>query len=97
MQVKINAVLFEIPHIKLVSLETEEYCLIVEDTKLNDYVEDFLLKDYDYQSIFVSVEGSKTPVVYHNYYNANILAEGLVDALRTLDVVEVERIFRLNN
>lgn len=97
MQIKVNDVLFEVPHIKLVQLESGDYCLIVEDTVVNDYVEDFLWDDYEYQSTSVSMEGKTTLAIYYNYFDADFPVEGLIEALKTLDVVEVERIFRLNN
>jgi hypothetical protein len=97
MQIKVNDVLFEVPHIKLVHLESGEYCLIVEDTEVNDYVEDFLWDDYEYQSTSVSMEGKTTLAIYYNHFDADFPVDGLIEALKTIDVVEVERIFRLNN
>lgn len=90
-------VLLELPHIKLVRLESGAYCLMVEDTELNDYVEDFLWDDYEYQSTTVSMQGREMPVVYNNYFDADFPVGGLIEALKQLDVNEVERVFRLNN
>ena len=90
-------VLFEFPHVKLVHLESGAYCLTVEDTELNDYVEDFLWDDYEYQATSVSLEGVSMLAVYYNYFDAGFPIEGVIEALKQLDPNEVERIFRLNN
>lgn len=90
-------VLWEVPHIKIVRLESGEYCLVVEDTELNDFVEDFLWDDYEYQATSVSMQGRSNPAVYYNYFDANFHVDGLIEALNQLDLNEVKRIFSLNN
>jgi hypothetical protein len=90
-------VLLELPHIKLIHLENGEYCLMVEDTELNDYVEDFLWDDYEYMATTVTMQGRTGPVVYNNFFPADFPIADLIEALKGLDVAEVERVFRLNN
>ena len=93
----VKEVLLALPHIKLVHLESGVYCLVVEDTLLNDYVEEFLWDDYEYESTEVTIEKGSTLAVYHNYFPANFPIEDVVDSLKEIDVNEVERIFKLNN
>ncbi|KIC94378.1 hypothetical protein [Flavihumibacter solisilvae] len=97
MQISVKKVLFEIPHIQLAQLESDEYCLIVEDTELNDLVEDFLWDEYVYESTFVSSEGRDKPAIYFNTFGAGLPVEGLIERLRAINQVEVESIFRKNN
>jgi len=85
------------PHIKLVQLESGAYCLSVEDTMLNDYVEDFLWDDYEYQSTEVAIQEGTTLAVYYNYFDADFPIEDVIDSLKQIDVNEVERVFKLNN
>lgn len=92
-----QAIIFEIPHIRLTLLDTGVYCLIVEDISLNDYVEDLLWDDYEYHSTTVSMPHRKAIPVYYNYFAGGVAIEGVLGVLRQLDVNEVERIFRLNN
>ena len=41
----IKEVLFQIQHLKFVNLDSGKYCLIVEDTEVNDYVEEYMLEN----------------------------------------------------
>ena len=97
MDIVVKTLLFEIPHIRLVLLESNEYCLIVEDTELNDLVEDFLWDDYVYDSTFVSSEGRNTPAIYYNYFGVGVPVDALIEKLQTINQVEIEGIFRKNN
>jgi hypothetical protein len=90
-------VLLEFPHIRLVRSASGEYCLIVEDAELNDFVEDFLWDDYEYQATSVSVQGNSKPAVYYNYFDAAFNVDELISSLKQLDLTEAERIYRLNN
>ncbi|MDN3656198.1 hypothetical protein QWZ08_11205 [Ferruginibacter paludis] len=89
--------LFEIPHIRLIESDSGLYCLVVEDTELNDYVEDFLWDEFEYQSTSVSRHDRKTPAIYCNYFDANFSKERLLELLNQLDPGEVARIYKLNN
>lgn len=97
MQIGVKKILFEIPHIRLAQLESDEYCLIVEDTELNDLVEDFLWDDYIYESTFVTSEGRDRPAIYFNTFGVGLPVVELIERLRTINQVEVESIFRKNN
>ncbi|CAN5162675.1 hypothetical protein BH11BAC5_BH11BAC5_30950 [soil metagenome] len=89
--------LFEIPHIRLIKSDTGLCCLVVESTELNDYVEDFLWDEFDYQSTSVSLQDKKMPAIYYNYFDANFSKERLIELLNQLDLQEVTRIYKLNN
>lgn len=89
--------LFEIPHIRLTQSDSGLYCLEVEDTDLNDYVEDFLWDEFEYKSTSVSRHDKKTPAIYCNYLDANFAKERLIELLNQLDLNEVTRIYKLNN
>jgi hypothetical protein len=89
-------ILFQIPHIKLIILNDGKHCLIVEDTELNDYVEDFLSENHDIESNSVSLEDNSKLSIYYNYFEESDV-ERLVIALRKLDLIEVENIFNINN
>lgn len=100
METGIKEVLFQMPHVVLVRLEGGEYCLVVEDTELNDYVEDLLWDNFEYRATSVSQPDRSLPAVYYNYFNepgTDYPIEGVIEALQQLDAGEVERIFRLNN
>jgi hypothetical protein len=89
-------VLIELPHIKLIENEKMELIVIVEDTELNDYVEDFLCEEYELDCYGVEFYEKNNQNYYYNYYNAEDL-KVLKKALLSLDLKEVERIFALNN
>jgi hypothetical protein len=93
----VEEVLLELPHIQLVRVDSGAYCLIVEDTQLNDYVEDFLWDDYEYQSTEVAIKEEANLAIYYNYFPADFPIEDVVDSLKEIDVNEVERVFQLNN
>ena len=76
-----NNILFEVPHIKLTHAAAGMYCLVVENTELNDYVEDFLWDDLEYSSTSVSVTDRSAPAVYHNTIDASFPLEKLVEKL----------------
>ncbi|GAO42721.1 hypothetical protein [Flavihumibacter petaseus] len=90
-------VLFNIPHVKLVRLDSGRYCLVVEDTLVNDLVEDFLWDDYVYQATTVSVPGKSMPAVYSNYFDDTLPVEALIEMLQQLDPAEVEQAFKIHN
>ena len=89
--------LFEIPHIRLTQTEPGMYCLVVDSTELNDYVEDFLWDDFEYQTTSVSLHNTSALATYYNYLDAGIPTKQLVDALNQIDLNEVARIVKLNN
>ena len=89
-------VLWEIPHVKLVRMEGGSYCLIVEDTEVNDFVEDHLWDDFEYDTTSIEMAGP-TLAVYHNCFFPGLVLEPLMEALQRLDPAEVERVYRLNN
>lgn len=89
-------VLFEIPHVTLTQSDDGIYCLIVEDTELNDYVEDFLWDNFEYQATSVTMN-NKAKATYYNYFEPGLPIDRLVEALKQLDLNEVTRIYKLNN
>ena len=93
----IRDVLWEVSYIKLVQLDNSEYCLIVEDTELNDFVEDFLWDDFEFQATSVEVQRETNITVYYNYFDSSVEIDKVREALKQLDLNEVERIYRLNN
>ena len=97
MDEQIKEVLWQMEHIRFVSLETGNYCLIVEDTELNDHVEDFLWDEYEYNATRVVMDTPASIPVYYNYLPSDLPAGRFLESLKLLDPVEVERIFRLNN
>jgi hypothetical protein len=97
MENKIKDVLWEVSYIKLAMVESGVYCLIVEDTELNDYVEDFLWDEYKFQATSVEMEAGSSVAVYYNYFDREVPLERIVESLKQLNLNEVERIYRLNN
>lgn len=93
----IKEILFQIPHIKFVILSSGEYCLIVEDTELNDFIEDFLVEDNDIEIVSVSMVNENKLSVYYHYFDESFEVESLISILKKLDLNEVENIFKLNN
>jgi hypothetical protein len=96
MEDRIKETLWEITHVKLVRMDSGDYCLIVEDTGLNDFVEDHLWDEYEYKTTSVQMNASGI-AVYYNALDANLPSAALVEALQQLDPSDVERIYRLNN
>lgn len=97
MDVNIKEVLWEAPYIKLVKLEQERYCLFVQDTNLNDYVEDLLWDEYEYAETSVAIDAASGVPLYSNYFEPGIPIEKVLALLKGIDLTEVERIYRLNN
>ncbi len=89
-------VLIELPHIKLIENEKMEIIVVVEDTELNDYVDDFLWDEYELDEYAVEFYEKNNQSYYYNYYKVEDL-EVLKKALSSLDLEEVKRIFALNN
>ncbi|MDI9257925.1 hypothetical protein [Flavobacterium sedimenticola] len=89
-------VIFELPHIKLVQSEKMEIIVAVEDTELNDYVEDFLWDNYGLDEYGIVENEKDNLTCYYNYYEVKDL-ELLIEALKSLDVKEIVRIFAINN
>ena len=92
----LKIVLWELPHVKFVSLASGNYCLMVEGTMLNDFVEDHLWDDYQYHTTAVAMDTPYSIPVYSNYLTADLPVAPFIDALNLLDPVEVERISKLN-
>ena len=93
----IRDVIWEVSYIKLVQLDNGEYCLIVKDAELNDFVEDFLWDDFEFQATSVEVQRETNITVYYNYFDSSVEIDKVREALKQLDLNEVERIYRLNN
>ena len=72
------------------------YCIMVEGTGLNDFVEDALWDDYDYQTTSVTVNEVTGLATYWNCLEAGIDIDKMLHTLQQLDRKEVERIFKLN-
>ena len=96
MEDRVKEMLWEITHVRLVRLDSGAYCLIVEDTAVNDFVEDHLWDEYEYKTTAVQMNASGI-AVYYNSLDGNLPSAALVKALQQLDPNEVERIYRLNN
>jgi hypothetical protein len=89
-------VLIELPHIKLIENEKLEIIVVVEDTELNDYVDDFLWDEYELDEYAIKFFEKNNLNYYYNYYNVEDL-KVLKKALLCIDLKEVKRIFALNN
>ncbi|GAA4344657.1 hypothetical protein [Flaviaesturariibacter amylovorans] len=89
-------ILFEIPHVRFVSLGADGYCLIVEDTAVNDFVEDHLWDDYEYSATSVSMDTEESIPLYYNYLPPELPADEFIEALRRLDPADVEKVFQSN-
>jgi hypothetical protein len=93
---EIIEVLFEIPHLKLVNLEGHKLCLIVEDTEVNDFVEDFLLEN-KIEIENVEIEENQRIEIYLNYFIESLSTEKIIQTLKKIDSKEISEIFRINN
>jgi hypothetical protein len=93
----IKKLLWEAPQIQLVYLESEELCLIVEDTELNDFVEDCLWDEFEFSTTSVSIHEEKGIGIYYNYFDPEITVQRIIESLKQIDLNEVERIYKLNN
>jgi hypothetical protein len=93
MKEQIREVWWQMDHVMFVSLAAGNYCLIVEGTALNDFVEDFLWDDYEFDATSVTMEGPASIPVYYNYLAADLPAARFVESLNGLDREEAERVF----
>ena len=96
MDVIIKKVLWEVPNVKLVKLESRKYCLIVKGTMLNDYVEDFLWDEYQFEQTSVEIETGSHVAIYYNYFDVTTPVEKVLELLHKLDLNDVERRYGLN-
>ncbi|RYY96562.1 MAG: hypothetical protein EOO11_13200 [Chitinophagaceae bacterium] len=92
-----QVVLWQIPHVLFVRLDTGNYCLIVEGIEVNDYVEDHLWDDYEYSATNVSMDGPRSVPVYYNYLPADLPLEPFLEALGGLDAEVADKIFRMSH
>jgi hypothetical protein len=92
----IKEVLWEMSHLTFVSLDSEDYCLIVESTALNDFVEDHLWDEYQYQATSVSMATASSVAVYYNYLASSLPVARFIEALRLLNPNDVVRIYKSN-
>ncbi|POY39495.1 hypothetical protein C3L50_09970 [Flavobacterium alvei] len=92
----IKEVLFQIQHLKFVNLDSGKYCLIVEDTEVNDYVEEYML-DKGIEIEDVDVNDNDKISIYYNYFSENSNLEKIIETLKKIDSKEVVTIFSLNN
>ena len=88
--------LYELPHVSLVQNENNDLVLIVEDTELNDYIDDYLWDNFQLDEYAVESRENKSLDIYYNYYQPKDL-ENLISALAAIDTNEIERIYKLNN
>lgn len=89
-------VLFKILHVELARLDSGRYCLTAEDTMVNDYVEDFLWDEFEYEATTVTINERSNRAVYQNYFPADFPVAPLIEALQQLDANEVARIYGMN-
>jgi hypothetical protein len=97
MEKAIKEVIWEMPHVIFVHMESGDHCLIVEDTEVNDLVEDHLWDEYEYAATSVSMETPASIPVYYNFLAADLPVDRFVEALKGIDPTLVEQVFRLNN
>jgi hypothetical protein len=90
-------VLWSMPHIALAYVDSGDLCLTVEDTGLNDYVEDFLWDEFEFGATSVSLQHHSKPAIYHNYFVEGTSVERVIEKLKQLNLKEVERIYGLHH
>ena len=88
--------IFQIPHITVAITESQVCCVIIEDTELNDFVEDIFTEKHDLLADYISVDYKAKIQVYYNYFETADRAE-IIDILKQFDEIKIEEIFRLNN
>jgi hypothetical protein len=89
-------ILFETKHIRLLKNENSEYCLIIQDTEVNDFIEEYLYDNYQIQALRVEINNDIISS-YYNYFESNYQIEKLINALVNLEVSIIQKIFKLNN
>jgi hypothetical protein len=89
-------VLFKILHVELARLDSGKYCLTAVDTMVNDYVEDFLWDEFEYEATTVALDEGSNRAVYQNYFPADFPVAALIEALQQLDANEVARVYQMN-
>ena len=90
-------VLFEVSHLRLVRLDDERYRLSVEDTELYDFVEDFLWDNYKIETEDIEFESNGKVNICHYFFQPDFDISLLINALKKIDIKEIERIYKLNN
>jgi hypothetical protein len=97
MDEEIKELLWDTSHVNFVSLASGNYCLIVEGTMVNDFVEDHLWDEYEYYATTVTMEAPTSVPIYYNYLPADLPVALFIESLQRLDANEVERIYKLKD
>lgn len=93
MDENVKEVLWEMPHLKFVSLEKGDYCLMVESINLNDFVEDYLWDEYEYAATQVAMESPTSNPVYYNYLPSDLPLIKFLERLNELNPHEIQQVF----
>jgi hypothetical protein len=93
MKEPVDAVLWEVPHLKFVSLQSGRCCVVVTGMQLNDFVEEHLWDHFEYEATSVEMERPTSIPVYYNYVPSDFPAARVIDLLNELDPADLGRVY----
>ena len=88
---------YAIPHVTLFYTNTDEAILRIEDYELFDTFDDILTEEFNFDNYSHTTEQVGDLTICTIYFPENIDKEKLNKAVRSVDEIEVEEIFRINN
>src|SRR5438046_8350036 len=89
--------LYSIPHVTLWLTDEDILQLRIEDTELFDTFDDIFTEQFDIVDYGHSTENKHDLTIYTIHFPKTIDPNRLLDAIKSLNEKEVERIFRMNN
>jgi hypothetical protein len=91
-----DELVLELPHLKVFKSEWRELYILIEDTELFDFIEDYLTEDCGIDNI----QSQQSHIVGKSRYRVYLqpeLEKKLTSELKKLNVEEIEEIWKLNN
>ena len=85
------------PHVALLCNEHNQPVIVVDDHEVFDYVEDILIDQYGIGYLHYTEEVSNTTYTYKMYFGPETDIDNLQAVLRTIDLREVEKLYRVNH
>jgi hypothetical protein len=89
--------IYTTPLLTLFSTDKGDLKLRIEDTELCDIVEDILIEQFDIEDFYHTTEQHDSVHVYTLYFADIVDKEKVIEAIKSINQNEIERIFRINN
>jgi phage-related protein len=86
---------YEQPHISINSAPNGEITIEIDDTELFNVIEDHLIEECSIEYEYMTQSHENKPYIMH--FLTKYSFEQLKNAIRKLDKIEIDRIYKLNN